>query len=87
MKYEIRYATGVDKELRRLPGDVLKRVDAAILKLTDNPRPAGCTKLRGSANTYRIRVGDWRVVYDIDDDGRIVILLIVAHRSQVYRDL
>ncbi len=86
MSYEIRYAPGVEKELRRLSRPVLKRVDTAILKLAENPRPPGCTKLKGSTHTYRVRVGDWRIVYDIDDAGRILVLLIVAHRSQVYRD-
>jgi mRNA interferase RelE/StbE len=87
VRYDIRYAAGVEKDLRKLPRNILARVDAAILKLADNPRPSGCVKLKGTSNTYRVRIGDWRVIYDVDDAGRVVILLIVAHRSQVYRDL
>lgn len=87
MSYEIRYASGFEKDLRRLPRRVLKQVDPIILGLAHEPRPRGATKLKGSESTYRLRIGDWRLVYEIDDHGRIILLLIVAHRSTVYRDL
>jgi mRNA interferase RelE/StbE len=56
----------------------------AIDKLPDNPRPSGCRKLKG-ADVYRIRVGDYRVVYEIHDDVLIVLVVRVAHRSEVYK--
>jgi mRNA interferase RelE/StbE len=63
---------------------VFKRIDRKILALADNPRPPGCKKLRGYRDQWRIRVGDWRVVYLIDDVARLVTITRVAHRREVY---
>jgi mRNA interferase RelE/StbE len=52
--------------------------------LSENPRPAGCKKLRGFKDTWRIRIGDWRVVYLIDDVAKLVTITRVAHRREVY---
>jgi len=64
-----------------------RRVDAAILALSDNVRPAGCVKLSGLSDLWRIRVGDYRVVYEIRDRQLIVLIVGVAHRREVYRNL
>jgi mRNA interferase RelE/StbE len=58
---------------------------AAIERLAANPRPAGCTKLVGSENDWRIRVGDWRVLYTIDDKAEVVDIAAIRHRSDAYR--
>ena len=58
---------------------------AAIQALARNPRPAGCSKLTGADNDWRIRVGDYRVVYEIADDVRVVRVNRVRHRREVYR--
>jgi mRNA interferase RelE/StbE len=68
-----------------LPSDVLPRVDAAILALAETPRPTGTKKLRGGSGLYRIRVGDYRIVYDVNDRERVVSIATVGHRSDVYR--
>lgn len=60
------------------------RIDRKILALSDNPRPAGCKKLKGHKNIYRIRVGDWRVVYAIEDQSTVVTIIRVAQRKDVY---
>ena len=60
------------KELTDLPSQVVNRIIPAIIKLGENPHPAGCKKLKGEQNTWRIRVGDYRVVCTIDDVVRIV---------------
>jgi mRNA interferase RelE/StbE len=60
------------------------RIDRKILALVDNPRPAGCKKLKGHKDQWRIRVGDWRVLYMIDDAAKLVIVTGVAHRREVY---
>jgi len=65
----------------------LERIRDALLLLRDDPRPRGCKKLRGGTDTYRIRIGDYRAVYDVDDEARTVLLLRVRHRREVYRGL
>ena len=70
--------------MEKLPARVYDRVDGAILALADDPRPPGCTKL-GDRDDWRIRVGDYRIVYGIDDERRMVEILNIAHRRDVYR--
>jgi len=74
------------KMLRRLPRDMRERVDRVLLALTDNPRPHGCKKLTGH-ELYRIRVGEWRIIYAVEDDRLIVLVLEIAPRGSAYRDL
>jgi mRNA interferase RelE/StbE len=62
-----------------------RRIVASILALADDPRPAGCEKLSGQTDRYRIRVGRFRVVHSIDDDELVVLVVRVAHRKDVYR--
>jgi mRNA interferase RelE/StbE len=75
------------KVMRRLPGDLLERLDQKIRALADDPRPPGCKKLAGYDNLYRVRVGDWRISYAVEDDRLIVLILEVAPRGGAYRDL
>jgi mRNA interferase RelE/StbE len=70
--------------MEKLPIRDYDRVDRAILALADDPRPPGCTRLRGRTD-WRIRVGDYRIVYGTDDERRVVEILHVAHRREVYR--
>ena len=62
-----------------------QRIIKSIERLADNPRPHGCEKLAGMKNTYRIRQGDYRILYDVEDDRVIVLILKVGHRKDVYR--
>jgi mRNA interferase RelE/StbE len=71
----------------RLRGGTWERVRDALLALREEPRPKGCRKLRGGTDTYRIRVGDYRAVYDVDDGEQQITILRVRHRRDVYRDL
>jgi mRNA interferase RelE/StbE len=87
MSYAIRFGPGVERDMSRLPRPLLLRLNRAILALADSPRPPGCKKLTGQPGLYRIRVGDWRIVYEIDDAHRIIIIAIVGHRRDVYRGL
>jgi mRNA interferase RelE/StbE len=77
--------SSVEKDLRRLSSKVHDRVLAAVQKLADNPRPVGCRKLSGAANDWRIRVGDYRVIYEINDATQTVMVNRVRHRREVYR--
>jgi mRNA interferase RelE/StbE len=66
-------------------GDTLfARIDRKILALAGDPRPAGCKKLSGYKDQWRIRIGDWRVVYTIDDTAKVVCVTRIAHRREVY---
>jgi mRNA interferase RelE/StbE len=73
------------KVFRRLPRDLLQRIRVAIRGLAEEPRPPGCKKLQGYDNLYRIRVGDWRISYAVEDDRLIVLVLEVAPRGDAYR--
>jgi len=70
--------------MERLPNEVYDRLDGAILTLADNPRPPGCAKLKGR-DEWRVRVGDYRIVYGIDDEQRVVEVVHIGHRRDVYR--
>ncbi len=73
-----------DKEFAGLPKDIQRRVADAFLALGENPFPPACVKLKGTAS-YRIRVGDYRVIYCPDTQKKIVRLLAVGHRREIYR--
>jgi mRNA interferase RelE/StbE len=83
--YRILLTGSARKDLDRLRGANWERVRDAIFALKDQPRPPGCRKLRGGYDTYRIRIGDYRALYDVDDEARAVTLLRVKHRRDVYR--
>ena len=73
------------KVVRRLPQDLLARIDRAIVALADDPWPPGCKKLGGYQNLYRVRVGDWRISYAVEDDRLIVVVIEVAPRGAAYQ--
>ena len=83
MSYEVRIVRSAEKEMDRLPTAVHARLSKRILSLEDNPRPRGIKKLRGRQE-YRLRVGDYRILYVIDDRKHTVIILAVGHRREVY---
>jgi mRNA interferase RelE/StbE len=62
-----------------------QRITKTIAQIADNPRPPGCQKLEGTRNTYRVRQGDYRIVYDVEDARILVLILKVRHRKDVYR--
>jgi mRNA interferase RelE/StbE len=75
-----------EKTIKRLHGEMLKRTRQAIRSLAENPHPAGYKKMVGYDNLYRIRVGDWRIIYAIEDDELIILVLEVAPRDRAYRN-
>ena len=83
--YSLVIERAAEKDMQRLREDVHDRVSEAILQLKSNPRPHGSKKLTGMAGSWRIRVGDYRVLYDIADAVRIVRIYRVRHRKDVYR--
>ena len=85
--YSITFARSARKELERLSPEIVARVIGKVETLSENPRPVGATKLRGQKNLWRLRVGDYRVIYSIDDTTSAVDVSIVRHRREVYRGL
>ena len=83
-KYTLEIKPSAGKELEALDDALFARIDRKILVLAENPRPPGCKKLRGYKDHWRIRVGDWRVLYVIDDAAKRVSITRVAHRREVY---
>ena len=83
--YRVLLERGVGKDLSRLSSEIHGRVIASIRALANNPRPPGCRKLAGTKNDWRVRVGDYRVVYEIADQHRVVRINRVRHRREVYR--
>jgi mRNA interferase RelE/StbE len=84
--YAITVSRPARKELERLPARLVERIFPKVESLSQQPRPTGCKKLRGAHNLWRIRVGDYRVVYTVDDALRAVDIVAVRHRSEAYRD-
>lgn len=83
MSYEVHTIRSAEKELDRLPTTVHARLSKRILALEDNPRPRGIKKLSGREE-YRLRVGDYRILYIIDDKKHIITIFAVGHRREVY---
>lgn len=83
--YAIEVETSAAKALMRLQRNDQIRISTAIAKLAANPGPAGCTKLSGTADAYRIRVGNYRIVYAVDDAIRVVAITRIGHRREIYR--
>jgi len=83
-RYNVVVARGAERDLDRLDNPVLARVAREIDALSNEPRPAGCRKLVGQVNRWRVRAGDWRILYEIDDAARTVRVVAVRHRSKAY---
>jgi mRNA interferase RelE/StbE len=84
--YEITFKQSAFKELQRLPSAAVKKITVAIEGLADDPRPVGMKKLKDSSeDLYRIRVGDYRVIYVVNDVVRIVNIRRIGHRKDIYR--
>lgn len=84
MSYEILIRRRAQKELAQLSRDDYERAKESIGNLSDNPRPQGCKKLTGR-DGWRIRAGDYRVIYEIDDAAQTVTVLHVGHRRDIYK--
>ena len=84
LKYPLDIKQSAQKELDALDDTLFARIDRKILALADNPRPAGCKKLKGYKDQWRIRIGDYRVIYVIDSATKTVTVTHVAHRREVY---
>jgi mRNA interferase RelE/StbE len=85
MPSRIEYRPAFARALRKLPVVVQKQVAPRIDALAFNPRPPGCEKMQGEEDQYRIRIGDYRVIYEIHDQVLVVLMVRIGHRREVYR--
>jgi mRNA interferase RelE/StbE len=84
MTYQVRLAPAAVRQVRKLDPPGRRRVQAAIDLLAENPRPPGARQLVGGAGEWRVRTGDFRIIYDIRDEQLLVLVVKVGHRRDVY---
>ena len=85
MPYSLAIKPSVLKDLEPIPKDLRGKIAVSILELSRDPRPAGSKKLAGAGDAYRVRVGDYRILYDISESEKVVRVMAVGHRRDVYR--
>jgi mRNA interferase RelE/StbE len=83
--YEVYLERSAEIDLKHLPTSIFHRIILQIGTLAEDPRPPRCRKITGSKNDWRIRIGDYRVIYEIDDKAKAVRIMRVRHRREVYR--
>ncbi len=83
--YRLTWKTSAEKDLRRLPREVIGRLITIAEGLMENPFPPGVRKLSGTKHTFRLRSGDYRVVYSVDGDSLTIEIVRAGHRKEVYR--
>jgi mRNA interferase RelE/StbE len=83
--HEVLLERSAERDFKALPSEMFRRVTSQIRALAQNPRPPGCHKIAGSRNDWRIRIGDYRVIYEVDDKLKQVRVMRVRHRREVYR--
>lgn len=85
MTYRIELSPAAARQLRKLDGPALLRVQAVVELLARQPRPVGAKKLVGGRGEWRVRTGDYRIIYEIDDGVLLVLVLAIGHRRDIYR--
>ena len=85
MSYRITLTKAAARELAAVPKPVLKRIDACITGLANDPLPPGVKKLKNSNGMYRVRVSDYRIVYRIEQEVLVILIVRIGHRREVYR--
>jgi mRNA interferase RelE/StbE len=87
MPYELYIERRAEKDLKKLEAPLFSEIVARIKELADNPHPPGSKKIAGSHNDWRIRIGSYRVLYEIDNKTKTIKIMRVKHRREAYRDL
>ena len=85
MNYTVTVSNQAQRDLGKLPAHILDAIEPMLNGLGDNPRPAGCKKLKGTEHTWRTRSRDYRILYEIDDSTKTVTIIKVGHRKEIYR--
>lgn len=84
MSYSLEFRPAALRELKRLPRSVSDQLLLIFEKLKENPRPPGCLKMKGDSGFWRVRSGNYRVIYDIQDSKLVVLIVDVGHRKDIY---
>ncbi|MGD9506388.1 MAG: type II toxin-antitoxin system RelE/ParE family toxin [Syntrophobacteraceae bacterium] len=84
--YKLILSRSVEHDVRKIGKATLGRILQAIRDLSKDPFPKGCRKLKGAESSYRIRIGDYRVLYEVDSTERLVSVLHIRHRKDAYRE-
>lgn len=82
--HEVRSDDPLRRNSSRLPGNIIECLATKIDSLADQPRPAGCKKLRGADDLWRVRVGDYRIIYAVDDTAPVIEIRVIRHRKDAY---
>ena len=85
MSYSVQVAPSAVRQMRKLTPDARRRIQAAIELLAESPRPPGAKKLSGGSGDWRVRTGDYRIIYEIHDARLVVLVVAVGHRREIYR--
>ncbi len=83
--YEVHLENAAQRDLKKLTAEIYHRIVSHLKELKSNPRPSGSRKITGSKNDWRVRAGDYRILYEIDDRRRQVNVMKIRHRREVYR--
>ena len=85
MPYQVILSNAANKQLRKLPFQIAQRIQAQLFELENDPRPFGCKKLIG-VEAWRIRISDYRVIYEIHDNILLVSVIEIGHRKEIYKN-
>ncbi len=85
MNYQITFSRSARKELQKLEESTLHKIFPKIEILANNPKPLGCRKLQSYENLWRIRIGDYRVLYSIEENEKIIDIVAIRHRKEAYK--
>jgi mRNA interferase RelE/StbE len=85
--YQIKIAPAAERQLKKLPEQVVSQIIPVLKLLADEPRPAGAKKLKGADDIWRVRTGDYRILYTVEDRNLTILVLKIDHRKQVYRGM
>jgi mRNA interferase RelE/StbE len=85
MSFELRLKKSAEKELKQIKGTILYKVDSTLRALTSEPRPKGALKIRGENNLFRIRCGDYRIIYEVNQKLKQIEVVTIANRKNAYR--
>ncbi|MBZ0257092.1 type II toxin-antitoxin system RelE/ParE family toxin, partial [bacterium] len=84
-RYDIELRPAAMRDLRKIPRNDLERIAKAIDDLANDPRPIGCLKMKGYEGFYRLRIGDYRIIYDIQEKKLVVLVIRIRQRKDAYR--
>jgi len=87
MKYTIKFRPAVEKDIRHLPQKELIRIKRKIESLAENLPDRATTKMKGNNNFHKVRIGDYRIVYEIHDDVLLILIVKIGHRKDIYKHL